>query len=382
MHIYIKETPDEGRKMKIPILDLREQYKTIEKDVDKAVKKVMDSQSFILGDELKALEGEISLYCNTKYAIGVASGTDALILSLKALGIKKGDEVITSPFTFFATAEAISAVGARPVFVDIDPKTYIINPALIEEKINDSTRAIMPVHLYGQCADMDRIIDIAKKYNLKVIEDTAQAIGATYKGRRAGSMGDAGAVSFYPGKNLGAFGDGGMILTSDKELADKIRLLRAHGSSQRYLHSIIGTNSRLDNIQAAVLRVKLKHLDRWLEIRRKNAEYYNENLKGLPLVFPYVPDYNVHTYHLYVPKVHSDLEKLMKFLIDAGIETRTYYPVPLHLQECYKSLGYKKGNLKESEIAANQTFAIPVYPELKKEKLDYIIERIKEFFTV
>lgn len=367
--------------MKIPLLDLKEQYKSIKSELDAALKNVIDNQDFVLGPDVRELEKEMALYCDTKYAVGVASGTDALILSLKALGIKEGDEVITTPFTFFATAEAVSIVGAKPVFVDIDPKTYNINPDLIAEKVSKNTKAIIPVHLYGQCADMDTIIDVARKHGLKVIEDTAQAIGATYKGKKAGSMGDVGALSFFPSKNLGGFGDGGMIVTDDKELADKISVLRVHGSSERYIHSVIGTNSRLDNLQAAVLRVKLKHLDEWIEARRQNAEYYNENLKGLPMSTPFVPDRNVHTYHQYTLRAKSsDLEKLMGFLNDSAVEARTYYPIPLHLQKCCRNLGYKKGDLKESEEAALRVFSVGVYPELKKAELDYVIGRIKEFF--
>lgn len=366
--------------VKIPILDLKCQYKMIRNEIDKAIKKVIDSQDFVLGEELENLEKEIAEYCNAKYAVGVASGTDALILSLRALGIREGDEVITTPFTFFATAEAISVVGAKPIFVDIDLKTYTINPELIEGRITRHTKAILPVHLYGQAARMDPILDIAKRHNLRIVEDCAQAIGARYKDRMVGSIGDIGALSFFPSKNLGAFGDAGMVVTDDKKLAEKAKLLRVHGSSKRYMHSVIGTNSRLDNIQAAVLRVKLKYLDGWLEARRQNARYYNDNLKGLPLILPHVPDHNIHTYHLYVLRVRSALEKIMKFLLSNGIETRTYYPVPLHLQECYKTLGYEKGELKESESASNSTFAIAVYPELKKIELDYVINKIREFF--
>lgn len=366
--------------MKIPILDLKEQYQSIKPEIDSAIKKVVDNQGFILGEDVNALENEVAAYCNTKYACGVASGTDALILVLRALGIGEGDEVITSPFTFIATAEAISLVGAKPVFVDIDPKTFNIDTTLIEKKVTKRTKAVIPVHLYGQCADMDPIISIAGKHSFKVIEDCAQAIGATYKGRSAGSMGDAGAISFFPGKNLGAYGDAGMIVTNDEKLAKKAKVLRVHGSAVRYIHSFIGTNSRLDTIQAAVLRVKLKYLDKWLDARRKNAEYYNVNLKGLPLEVPYMPSYNVHTYHLYVLKINNGLEGMIKHLIDKGIETRTYYPIPLHLQECYKFLGYKSGDLKISESASGETFAIPVYPELKREEMDYVIGAIKGFF--
>ena len=364
--------------MKIPILDLTAQYKSIKKEIDAAVMKVIESQHFILGEEVEKFEGEVAVYCGIKYAVGVASGTDALILSLRALGIGEGDEVITAPFTFFATAESVSIVGAKPVFVDIDPNTYCINPELIEDAITKKTKAVIPVHLFGQCADMDAILEIAQRYSLKVIEDTAQAMGAVYKGRQAGSMGDAGALSFFPSKNLGGFGDGGMVVTNNKELADKVRMLRVHGSTIRYIHSNIGTNSRLDALQAAILRVKLRHLNEWLEGRRKVAQYYNENLKGLPIITPYAPPYNIHTYHLYVLRVKPSPEKLAKFLNDAGIEARTYYPVSLHLQECYKGIGYKKGDFKESESASPQTVAIPLYPELGAKEQKFIVEKINE----
>lgn len=364
--------------MKIPILDLTAQYKSIKPEIDAAITRVVESQYFILGPEVESFEKEVAAYCGTKYAAGVASGTDALILALKALGVGEGDEVITTPFTFFATAESISLVGAKPVFVDVDPKTYCINPALIEDKITKKTKAIIPVHLFGQCADMDSILQIAKLNNLKVIEDTAQAIGARYKGKQAGSMGDIGCLSFFPSKNLGGFGDGGMIVTNSEDLADKVKMLRVHGSTVRYIHSAIGTNSRLDALQAAVLRVKLKYLDKWLDGRRKVAQYYNDRLKGLPLITPYVPNYNVHTYHLYVLRMKPGPEKLSKSLNDAGIEARTYYPVSLHLQECYKNLGYKKGSLPESESASPETLAIPIYPELDTEKLSFIVKKITD----
>lgn len=365
--------------MRIPILDLTAQYNSIKSEIDAAVKRVIESQHFILGPEVEALEKEVAAYCGTKYAVGVASGTDALILSLRALGIGKGDEVITTPFTFFATAESISLVDAKPVFVDIDPKTYCIDPELIEDKITKNTKAIIPVHLFGQCADMDAILEVAKVNNLKVIEDTAQAMGATYKGKQAGSMGDTGALSFFPSKNLGGFGDGGMVITNDKAVADRIKMLRVHGSTIRYIHSAIGTNSRLDALQAAILRVKLKYLNKWLDARRKVAKYYDDNLKDVKsLGTPYVPSYNSHTYHLYVLRVKPGPDKLSKALNDSGIEARTYYPVSLHLQECYKDLGYKKGDLKESESASPETLAIPVFPEIKKEEMEKVVSKIKK----
>jgi len=367
--------------MKIPLLDLKAQYAAIRQEAEAALKKVIENQDFILGEEVRNLEKEIASYCGTKYGVGVASGTDALILSLKALNIGPGDEVITTPFTFFATAESISIAGAKPVFVDIDPKTYNIDPALIEAKITQKTKAIMPVHLYGQCADMDPIIAIARKHGLKVIEDNAQAIGATYKGRKSGSLGDIGALSFFPSKNLGAFGDAGMVITDNEELAERIKVLRVHGSAVRYIHSEIGMNSRLDNLQAAVLRIKLKYLDKWLDLRRANASYYNERLKGLGVIIPHVPGYNVHTYHLYTLRVKSDQERLMKHLLGSGIETRTYYPIPLHLQECYKLLGYNKEGMKESESAAGEVFSIPVFSELTQEQKDWVVEIISKFFS-
>ncbi len=366
--------------MKIPLLDLKKQYSSIKNEIDNAVKKVIDDQDFILGEEVSSLEKEISEYCCAKYGVGVASGTDALILSLKALGIGQGDEVITTPFTFFATAESISIVGAKPVFVDIDPKTYNIDPALIEKKITKSTKAIMPVHLYGQCADMDPIVDIARKHSLKVIEDNAQAIGATYKGRKSGSMGDIGALSFFPSKNLGGFGDAGMVVTNDEKLAERIRVLRVHGSAVRYIHSEIGMNSRLDNIQAAVIRIKLIYLERWLEARRGIADFYKKELRWLPVVCPFVPAFNVHTYHQYTIKAELFQEKLIKHLIDSGIEARTYYPVPLHLQDCYKFLGYKKGDMPESEAAASSVLSIPVFPEMTQTQKQCVADAIKRFF--
>ena len=366
--------------MKVPLLDLKAQYATIRQEIETVLKKVIENQDFVLGTEVMDLEREVAAYCGAKYGVGVASGTDALILALKALKIGPGDEVITTPFTFFATAESVSIVGAKPVFVDIDPKTYNIDPELIEEKITKKTKAIMPVHLYGQCADMEAIINIAKKHGLKVIEDNAQGIGATYKGKKSGSMGDIGALSFFPSKNLGAFGDAGMVVTDDEKLAKEIKSLRVHGGSVRYVHSEIGMNSRLDNLQAAVLRVKLKYLDRWIEARKLNADFYRERLKGLPVVTPYVPDYNTHTYHQYTLRAGSDQEGLMTHLSDKGIEARTYYPIALHLQECYGPLGYKSGDMPESENAAKEVLSIPVYSELTLEQKEYVANSVIGFF--
>ena len=366
--------------MKVPLLDLKGQYASIRQEVENTIKKVVENQDFILGSEVTGLEKEVAAYCGAKYGVGVASGTDALILSLKALDIGPGDEVITAPFTFFATAESISTVGAKPVFVDIDPGTFNINPMLIEAKITKATKAIMPVHLYGQCADMDPIMNIAKKHGLKVIEDNAQGIGAAYKGKKSGSIGDIGALSFFPSKNLGAFGDAGMVVTNDEELAQRVKVLRVHGSAVRYIHSEIGMNSRLDNLQAAVLRIKLKYLDRWLESRRGIAGFYRDKFKGLPVATPYVPGYNVHTYHQYTLRIKSDQDKLMKHLTDNGIETRTYYPIPLHLQECYKYLAYKPGDMPESENAAKEVFSIPIFPEMTPEEKAYVADTVSGFF--
>ena len=366
--------------MKIPIIDLKKQYSAIKKPIKDALSKILDDQSFILGDEVKKLEESISKYCGTKYAVGVNSGTDALILALKAFGVGEGDEVITTPFTFIATAEAIVRAGAKPIFVDIDPKTCNIDPSLIKEKITKNTKAILPVNLYGLCADMDPIKAIAKERNLKLLEDCAQSIGSTYKAKPAGSMGDAGAISFYPGKNLGCFGDGGMVVTNDRAICDKIKLLRNHGSDKRYYHALVGYNSRLDNLQAAVLNIKLTHLDKWIEKRIENAEFFNKTLKGYPLVTPCIPEGYRHSFHLYV--LQSDKrEKIVSYLNEKGIEARVYYPLPLHLQECFKYLGYKPGDFPKAENASRKSFAIPVYPELTAEEKNYIATTLKSFFA-
>lgn len=363
----------------IPLLDLKAQYASIKTEVDGAIKRIVEAQNFIMGEDVKLLEKEVARYCGTKFGVGVSSGTDALILALKAIGVGAGDEVITTPFTFMATAGAISNVGARPVFCDIDPATYNIDPKAAEKAVTKRTRAIMPVHLYGQCAEMDEILRIAKANKLKVIEDAAQAIGAAYKGRRAASMGDIGCISFFPGKNLGAFGDGGMVVTNNAEYAEKISTLRVHGSSKRYIHSIVGTNARLDNLQAAVLRVKLKYLDRWAASRQQNARIYNELFKGSGVITPYLPAYNTHVYHQYVIKVESSKrDALLNSLLKNNIEARVYYPVPLHLQECYSSMGYRRGDMPRSEEAADSTLALPVYPELARDDISYTADAIKK----
>ncbi len=361
--------------MKVPMLDLNAQYEPMKDKVLQAMKDVFDSKRFINGPQIKELEEKLADYCHCKHAIGVTSGTDALIISLMALDIGEGDEVITTPFTFFATAGSIFRVGAKPVFVDIDPKTYNIDPELIEQKITDKTKAIIPVHIFGQCAEMDKINEIAKKHDLVVIEDAAQAIGSEYKGRRAGSLGDVGCFSFFPSKNLGCCGDGGLVTTNNDELAEKIRILRQHGSKPKYYHKIIGGNFRLDTMQAAVLLEKFPYLEEWHKGRQKNAEYYNEHLKDV-VDTPFVESYNIMIYNQYT--IRTPLrDELQDKLNEANIGNAIYYPVPLHLQECFAYLGYKGGDLPESEKAAKEVVSIPIYPELTDEQMDYVIRVIK-----
>jgi dTDP-4-amino-4,6-dideoxygalactose transaminase len=366
--------------MKVPFLDLKRQYSAIKKEMDEAVFSVLSNTQFILGPEVKSLEEKIAAYCGTKFAIGVASGTDALLLSLRACGVKPEDEVITTSFSFFASAGVISRLGANPVFVDIDMETYNINPAQIEKKITPKTKAIMPVHLFGQCADMDPIMDVAKKHNLKVVEDAAQAIGAEYKERKAGAIGDWGCFSFFPSKNLGGAGDGGMVTTDDPEMAEMVRILRVHGSKPKYYHSTIGYNSRLDTLQAAILSVKLKYLDEWTKKRREHAEVYNSAFKDLDMITPKAESFNYHIYNQYTIAV-KNRDELRNYLKEKQIGHDTYYPVPLHLQECYKFLGYKKGDLPVSEKKAEEVVSIPIYPELTKEEQEYVISTIKGFVT-
>ncbi len=363
--------------MPIPLVDLKAQYEKIKKEIDEAITSVLGSQVFILGPKVKELEEKIAEYCNVKYGIGVASGSDALLLALMAIDIKPEDEVITTPFTFFATAGCISRLGAKPVFADISPNTYNIDPSSIEKKITNKTKAIIPVHLYGQCADMDLILEIAERNGLFVIEDAAQAIGAKYKERKAGSMGHIGCLSFFPTKNLGAYGDGGMVLTNDQNLAEKISVLRVHGSKPKYYHSLVGVNSRLDAIQAAILIAKLKYLDEWNESRRKNAQYYNVLFANMDLIAPYAEDYNYHIYNQYVIKI-QERDKIREALSKANIGTEIYYPVPLHLQKCFSDLGYKEGDMPVAEDSAKSTLALPIYPELTHEQQEIIAETIRK----
>ena len=377
--------------MKIPLLDLKAQYLTIKEEIKAAVDEVLESQHFILGQKVEELESNIAAYTGTRRAIGVSSGTDALLVSLMALDIKPGDEVITSSFTFFSTAGVIARLNARPVFVDIDPITYNIDPKKIESKITNKTKAIIPVHLFGQCADMDAILEVARKYKLYVIEDAAQSIGAEYKGKKAGAMGDLGIFSFFPSKNLGGYGDGGMVVTDDEALYEKIKILRVHGSNPKYYHKMVGGNFRLDALQAAILNVKLKYLDAWSQKRKENAIYYDSRFQEVGLkekgrirtpepVYRLSGEKNYHIYNQYTIQ-SKKRDKLQEFLKENGIGTQIYYPVPLHLQECFKDLGYKKGDLPSSEQASSSVLSIPVYPELTIAQKDYIVQKISEFYN-
>jgi dTDP-4-amino-4,6-dideoxygalactose transaminase len=375
--------------MKVPLLDLKAQYKTIKDDIIKVTEEIFESQYFILGPHVDKLEKEIAAYCRTHHATGVSSGTDALLISLMAADIKPDDRVITTPYTFFATAGSIVRAGAKPVFVDIDPDTYNISADCMNMVISDMNeeermrlKAVIPVHLYGQCADMQSILKIAGEYDLIVIEDAAQAIGAEHDKIRAGSMGDFGCFSFFPSKNLGAFGDGGIVTTNSEKFHDKLRILRAHGGKPKYYHKIIGGNFRLDALQAAIVSIKLAHLDDWTKARQENARKYRELFAnaGLEDVVKLPPEKeNRHIYNQFVISVNEKRDELRLFLTDAKIGTEIYYPVPLHLQECFASLNYKKGDLPASEYAAAHTLALPVYPELSDDQQVYVVEKIKEF---
>jgi dTDP-4-amino-4,6-dideoxygalactose transaminase len=348
----------------IPLLDLKAQYATIRDEVQSALQRVLDSQQFILGPEVESLESEIAEYSHCSYAVGVSSGTDALLVALMAIGIRPGDEVITCPYSFFATAGTIARLGAIPVFVDIDPKTFNIDPAGIVERISSRTRAIIPVHLFGQMAEMTPIMEVARRHNLSVIEDAAQAIGAELEGKRAGSIGDFGCFSFFPSKNLGAFGDAGMVTTNSPGLADRARILRNHGFRKKYHNEILGGNFRLDEIQAAVLRVKLKYLDTWTEARRRNASLYRTVLAGTTSIeLPYETSKSRHIYNQFVIR-SARREDLISGLRNASIGSEIYYPEPLHLQPCFADLGYRAGDFASAETAARETLALPIYPEL------------------
>lgn len=387
--------------MNVPLLDLQAQYATIKKDVRAAVDGVLESQRFILGEHVAALESEVAALCGAPFAIGVASGTDALLVSLKALGVGPGDGVVTVPFTFFATAGAVVNLGARPFFVDIEERGFEMDPEaldsfftrecsysqetgrIVHKSSGAVIKAVTPVHLYGQCVNMDEILSIAGRYRLPVVEDACQAIGATYKGRYAGAMGALGCFSFFPSKNLGGAGDGGMIITSDQQLAERVRLLRTHGSHPKYYHSIIGFNSRLDELQAAILRVKLPHLQEWSKARAQNAALYSADLREadlLALVTPpaTLPDRS-HIFHQYVIRCKMR-DELRSFLAERKIGTEIYYPVSLHEQECFNYLGYKPEDMPKSQQASKDTLALPIYPELAHEQRRYVVESIAAFY--
>ncbi len=370
--------------MNVPLLDLRAQFREIRGEVMAAVERVFESQRFVLGPEVEAFERDVAEYCRVKHAIGCGSGSDALLLALMALGVRPGDEVITTPFTFFATASSITRLGARPVFVDISPGDFNIDPELIERAITPRSKAIMPVHLFGQCAEMDAIREIAERRNLPVVEDAAQAIGAEYHKRRAGSMGEIGCFSFFPSKNLGGAGEGGLVTTNDDRLAEKLRLLRVHGMEPKYHHRVVGINSRLDALQAATLRVKLKYLDGWSDARRRNAEHYDRLFAEAvveEVTTPAVRTNRRHIFNQYTIRC-SRRDELMDFLKRRGVDSEIYYPVPLHLQECFSYLGYKSGDFPMTERASRECLSLPIYPELTEEMRRYVVEKIAEFYAV
>jgi dTDP-4-amino-4,6-dideoxygalactose transaminase len=385
--------------MKVPLLDLKAQYETIRPEIEAAVREVLESQHFILGPFVQKCEEEIARYCASSHAIGVTSGSDALLVCLMAEGVGPGDEVITTPYTFFATVGAITRLGATPVFVDIDPVTYNIAPDQIASKISPRTKAIIPVHLYGQSADMRTVLEVARAHRLIVIEDAAQAIGAEFDGRRCGSMGEYGCFSFFPSKNLGAGGDAGMVVTNDPKRAEQLAILRAHGSKPKYYHRVVGGNFRLDALQAAIVSSKLRHLDAWTEGRRRNADRYNQMFRNsglsvcdsrefadgrrrderMPDVVLPAATTDRHVFNQYVIRVPAR-DDLRTTLQAKGIGTEIYYPVPMHMQECFASLGHRAGDFPESEAAASQTLALPIYPELTDAQACYVVESIRDFY--
>jgi dTDP-4-amino-4,6-dideoxygalactose transaminase len=380
--------------MKVPLLDLKKQYESIRPSIMAATEEVYDSQQFILGHKVKELEEKVAAYCGCPFAVGVSSGTDALLVSLMAAGIKPGDLVVTSPYTFFATVGCISRMGAAPVFVDIEPDTFNIDPsklkttlAALDKEKRAKTKAIMPVHLFGQCADMEAILEVAAEYHLEVIEDAAQAIGSEYGFRdgvvkRAGSMGGYGCFSFFPSKNLGAFGDGGMVTTNSQEIYDRLVILRGHGAKPKYYHQLIGGNFRLDALQAAVLIVKLVHLDEWTAGRKENAALYRRLLRaaGLKEIILPVEKGRRHIYNQFVIRVERGRDELREFLASNGVGSEIYYPLPLHIQECFLYFGYKEKDFPISVDAAKKTLALPIFPELTADQIGYVVEKLKEFF--
>lgn len=373
--------------MKIPVLDLRRQYSLLEKEIGEAIKRVLESGQFILGPEVEAFEKEVSVFLGIKHAIGVASGTDALLIALKALGIRQGDGVVVPDFTFFATAGAVVNSGATPVFCDIEPKTFNISVEYLKKILKDppeniKIKAVIPVHLYGQMADMDEIMELAKEYNLYVVEDCAQAFGAGYKGKKAGTMGHIGCFSFFPTKNLGAYGDGGLIVTNDDDLAEKARIIRVHGARPKYYHHVVGYNSRLDAIQAAILRAKLPYVEEWNRKRQRLADRYDNLLKDIDgLVIPYRAPDRTHIFHQYTIRVKKEArDSLRKCLADRGIGTEVYYPGALHIQPCFNILRVKMENLSESVRVCREVLSLPMFPELSEEEQIYIGNSIKEYF--
>jgi dTDP-4-amino-4,6-dideoxygalactose transaminase len=373
--------------MQVPLLDLKQQHAALREELRAALERVLDSQQFVMGEDVRLLEAELARYTGARHAVGCGSGSDALLLALLALDVREGAEVVTTPFTFFATAGAVVRAGARPVFVDIEPRTYNIDPAGVAEALTERTRAVIPVHLYGQVAEMDEMLSAARKRGVRVIEDAAQAIGASdAAGRAAGAVGDAGCFSFYPTKNLGAAGEAGLVTTNDDATAERLRRLRVHGGATEYHHDEVGFNSRLDTFQAAVLRVKLPHLDGWSDARRERAAVYTRLLEGAgldefvtpPLVLPGAR----HIFHQYVVRVPGGRrDALLEHLKANGVGTKVYYPVPLHLQPCFAGLGYKEGDFPESERAARETLALPMFPELTRAQQEHVVETLRRFFA-
>ncbi|MFD2923011.1 DegT/DnrJ/EryC1/StrS family aminotransferase [Halobacillus naozhouensis] len=369
---------------RIKMLDLSEQYKDIKGEILDKINEVISSSQLILGNNVNELEQDVAKYSNVTNGIGVGNGSDAIHIALQAAKVKEGDEVITTPFTFFATAGAIARLGAIPVFVDIDSITFNIDPQKIENAITDRTKAIIPVHLYGQMADMDEINKIAKKHNLVIVEDAAQAIGAEYQGKKPGELGTAATYSFFPTKNLGAYGDGGMIVTSNKEVAEDSRVIRVHGSKPKYHHHLLGYNSRLDEIQAAILNVKFKKISEFSEQRRQRAKFYSQKLKEIVSEYVSTPterEGNYHVYHQYTLRVKRR-DELKEFLKENGIDSMIYYPVPLHLQPVFEELGYKRGDFPVTEKAIDEVLSLPMYPELRREDQEYIVEKIEQFYSL
>ncbi|MEO6462322.1 MAG: DegT/DnrJ/EryC1/StrS family aminotransferase [Candidatus Eisenbacteria bacterium] len=369
---------DAPQTMTVPLLDLKAQYATIKPEMDAAVHAVLDSARFIQGPEVTSLESEIAAYSRVAHGVGVASGTDALLLALKAMGVGPGDEVVTTAYSFFASASTIALLGARPVFCDIEPATYNLDPAQLPSRLTGRTKAVVPVHLFGQCADMPAIRGLCDPRGLPVLEDAAQAIGSEWLGKRAGEMGVAGCFSFFPSKNLGGVGDGGMVVGQDEALLDRVRLLREHGARPKYHHHVLGQNSRLDAIQAAVLRVKLRHLETWHAARQKNAALYRELLAGTNVGLPLARPEARHIYNQFVVRT-PQRDGLKQHLTASGIGTEVYYPRPLHLQECFADLGYRAGDFPHSEAAAAETLALPIFPELEGEQIAYVSSKIHAF---